>query len=90
MKHILLMISMIIGITYISNLNTQPKITDWKETVVFNGDTLWTIASPIAKDNNLDIRLVVDEIKEYNGIGTNIYPYQVIHTPVYERGETNE
>nr|WP_072514269.1 LysM peptidoglycan-binding domain-containing protein [Ndongobacter massiliensis] len=56
-----------------------------KETIlVKRGDTLWTIAEPIAARRNVDIRDVVQTISDYNDLQTSlIQPGQSIEVPLY-------
>ena len=59
MKQTLLMIVFLLTIALgISHLTDSKKeVEAWEETVVWNGDTLWSLASPIASESNLDTRL---------------------------------
>ena len=87
MKQTLLMIVFLLTIALgISHLTDSKKeVEAWEETVVWNGDTLWSLASPIASESNLDTRLVIEDIKEYNKISdNNIYPDQILFLPNYK------
>lgn len=87
MKQTLLMIIFLLIITLsITHLTDSKKeVEAWEETVVWNGDTLWTLASPIASKSNLDTRLVIEDIKEYNKmLDSNIYPNQILFLPNYK------
>jgi LysM repeat protein len=47
---------------------------------VQRGDTLWSIASSL--DGNRDVRTVVDEIQELNGLrGADVRPGQILLLP---------
>ena len=56
------------------------------EYTVSNGDTIWTIASSICKDNkDLNIYNVIADIKDINEIDNSIiYTNQIIELPIYE------
>lgn len=87
MKQTLLMIIflliIILSITHLTG--SKKEVEAWEETVVWNGDTLWTLASPIASESNLDTRLVIEDIKEYNKmLDSNIYPNQILFLPNYK------
>jgi nucleoid-associated protein YgaU len=48
--------------------------------VVQSGDTLWSIASSVAGDD--DVRAVIDRIRQVNGLsGSALEPGQVLHLP---------
>lgn len=87
MKQVLLMTSFLLLLTLgvLHTTNNRKEIVAWEETVVWNGDTLWTLASPIASNSNLDIRLVIEDIKGYNKmLDSNIYPNQILFLPNYK------
>lgn len=56
-----------------------------KETIlVKRGDTLWTIAEPIAARKSVDIRDVVQTISKDNDLETPlIHPGQTLEVPLY-------
>ena len=87
MKQIVPMISILLLFTFmILNISEgKREVEAWEETVIWNGDTLWTLASPIASNSNLDIRLVIEDIKGYNKmLDSNIYPNQILFLPNYK------
>ena len=87
MKQTLLMTTflLIIALGIIHPIGNKKEIEVWEEIVVWNGDTLWTLASPIASKSNLDTRLVIEDIKEYNKmLDSNIYPNQILFLPQYK------
>jgi nucleoid-associated protein YgaU len=48
--------------------------------VVQPGDTLWSIAAPVAADG--DVRVVVDEIRQINRLSSaDLVPGQTLHLP---------
>jgi len=57
-----------------------PEVSYWKEYVVQPGDTLWNI---VPKDDNYDIRDIIDLVKEHNNIKDIIYAYEKIELPVW-------
>jgi hypothetical protein len=76
---------LIITLSIIHLTNNKKEIESWNEVIVWNGDTLWTLAAPIAKKSNLDIRIVIEDIKEYNKMSkSNIYPNQLLFLPNYK------
>lgn len=87
MKQTLLMTTflLIIALGIIHPIDNKKEVEAWEEIVVWNGDTLWTLASPIASEFNLDTRLVIEDIKEYNKmLDSNIYPNQILFLPNYK------
>lgn len=87
MKQTLLMTTFLLILTLgiIHLIDNKKEIEAWEEIVVWNGDTLWTLASPIASESNLDTRLVIEDIKEYNKmLDSNIYPNQILFLPQYK------
>lgn len=87
MKQTLLMTTflLIIALGIIHLTDNKKEVEAWEEIVVWNGDTLWTLASPIASEFNLDTRLVIEDIKEYNKmLDSNIYPNQILFLPNYK------
>ena len=53
-----------------------------KTIIVKQGDTLWSLASPIAKKENKDIRVLLYEIQERNDLHSiHIFPGQELILP---------
>lgn len=61
---------------------TPSKAERYESYIIQSGDTLWSIAVDCTPENR-DCRNTIDEIKEVNGIGNDIYTGQVICVPVY-------
>ncbi|MFP5369185.1 MAG: LysM peptidoglycan-binding domain-containing protein [Actinomycetes bacterium] len=56
------------------------RLAGTNSVVVEQGDTLWSIATSVAVDE--DVRVVVDRIQELNGLrGTDVVPGQVLLLP---------
>lgn len=55
-----------------------------KSITVENSDTLWSIASNVSDDTNLNIQKVIYDIKEVNGLkSSDIFEGQTLEIPVY-------
>lgn len=60
---------------------THIKNVEWVEYVIQPGDTLWTI---VERNDNYDIRVIIDEVKAHNNIDENLIPYTVIELPDWD------
>lgn len=60
---------------------THVKSVEWVEYVIQPGDTLWAI---VERNDNYDIRVIIDEVKARNNIDENLIPYTVIEIPVWD------
>ncbi len=73
-------------IAYVSKVYNTKEHIEIVSVVVSKGDTLWNIAKKYGNDND-DIRKIIYQIKEFNGIDSDINVGQVIYIPVKENGE---
>ena len=77
---LLVVILLTVSVFGVCNAFGETKVKT-ETVVVKSGSTLWSIASDI--DSNKDIRELVYEIQEMNGIvGNNVYAGQVIEIPI--------
>ncbi len=52
--------------------------------IIQDKDTLWNIASKVAKDNDIDIQKVIYDIKDVNNMSSsNIFDGQTLLIPIY-------
>lgn len=79
---ILIFISTFLLLSFISNnLAYCAEAKECMIVTVHEGDTLWTIAEPIAMSSNRDIRDVVKDIRLLNNLECVIYPGQTLQIP---------
>lgn len=82
MKKTALVVSVVALLSFCSYFITEAKeVTREICYVVEPNDTLWDIAKAHNFENE-DVRKIIYEIKEYNGIETEIFPGQSILIPV--------
>ena len=81
---IVFLVSVCIFTLYMDKADVRASC-DWDEpaeVLVIPGDTLWSIAKAIPGSENVDLRKVIYEIKQLNGITTSgITPGQVLTVP---------
>lgn len=70
---------------YKAKINNSPEVEKYESYVVSYGDTLWDIAQKY-KIEGFDIRNVILEIQERNGLKSDVIRYgQVLEVPVYKQ-----
>ena len=79
---ILIFVSTFMLLSFISsNLAYGADVEEYMTVTVHDGDTIWTIAEPIAVSSNRDIRDVVKDIRSLNNLECVIYPGQTLQIP---------
>lgn len=81
-RFILIAVILVASLTQIGWMNNQTD-KEFVSVTVYQGDTLWKIASASTADNK-DVRSTVYAIVDANNLGHNqdIYPGQVLKVPV--------
>jgi nucleoid-associated protein YgaU len=82
-KLLLVLVMVVVAMLLLGWIKGPSKAERYESYIIQSGDTLWDIAVEFTP-NNRDCRDTIDEIKEVNGIGNDIYTGQVICVPVYE------
>lgn len=70
------------GINYFSTSANTVNTTQFIKITVKSGDSLWLLADRY-DNNKIDLRKLIHQIKQINGIGDTIYPGQELKIPVY-------
>ena len=76
---LVVVIILILGIHRVIETKAEPEVEYWEEYTVKYGDTLWTI---VPQNNNYDVRVIINMVKEHNNIGSDIIVGQIIELPV--------
>lgn len=82
-KILLVLVILVVSVLLIGWIKGPSKAERYEPYVIRSGDTLWDIAVEFTPEDR-DCRDTIDEIKEVNGIGNDIYTGQVIVVPIYE------
>lgn len=83
LKYILCILIIILMILFLADGIKQPEIIGYKDVLIQNGDTLWSVCANNSENFN-DIRTCIYDTKEINNIGSIIYPGQVLKIPIYD------
>ena len=87
-RSIVVVLLIIFGVSLICAKGTlSHKEAEYKKVYVSEGDTLWTIAGEMQKNNdyyrNKDIRYIISDVKKINNLeSSNIYVNQELMVPV--------
>lgn len=88
-RTISMLILILIGLIFWAKATYSNVETSYIEDYIYEGETLWSIASKQLEENRYfegkDIRFIVEELKSFNNLKTsNVYEGEKIKIPIYK------
>lgn len=75
----------LIAVLAVQELNKEHEVERIESYTITSGETLWSIGTEY-RPNDMSIQEYIYNIREYNNIGSIIYPGQTIQLLIYKEG----